>query len=107
MNKLLSDYEAARKAIFDHCGVPDKEWWHNVDVDSCPGVEWILDKQTVEVRHRGPGKFGYHYRVEQTDDFGLMCFRGQDVTVILVDTDQSDDPIYAWLALDNAMEVKP
>src|SRR5512145_901013 len=41
MNQLLANYDAARKAIFDHCGVPDDERGYPIEVMD---ARWSIDR---------------------------------------------------------------
>lgn len=107
MNKLLADYEAARTAIFDHCGVPDIR--RNLRIATEFG-SWIIDKTRTLVildTEKGNGYWFWRRKVETDSSmYGQSVHKGDSVTLCLIDWGD-DYPDYEWLALDNAMEVKP
>jgi hypothetical protein len=96
VNKLLADYNAALKAIFDHCGVPE-----NLHGD---GVVIIHDRWGMN--------FHGNLRIlttEGADTYGdtTVLYRGKTITLVNVDTAGDEwHPEHAWYVLDNALEIE-
>jgi hypothetical protein len=94
MNKLLSDYESARKAIFEHCGV---------EADSTFPL-WLFTNAAWKIES--------HHWVVLCNSGALLSIedgehgikRGEEVA--LVSHDESGECDYVWLALNNALELK-
>lgn len=94
MNKLLSDYESARKAIFEHCGV---------DNDSTFPLWLLTDTEWRLESHHWVTLVSIGGRCSIEDGtYGIK--RGEEIT--LVSHDESGECDYVWLVLDNALEVK-
>ena len=95
MNQLLADYNAARKAIFDHCGETE-----HADVFPLrfPKLEhWSIDS-THSVLLHGPDQ-------ELAIEGGASYVRRGE-TITLVPHDETGECGYVWLVLDNALEIK-
>lgn len=108
MNQLLANYDAARKAIFDHCGVPESQRYDGVYTDGRP---WFIEgNRTLVIPDIEKGNGYCHVResiVPDHDIYGKSIYVGQSVTMCLIDQSFSDEsPDEYWLDLDNAMEVK-
>lgn len=98
MSQLLANYDAARKAIFDHCGVPENERGGYIEIEL---NSWSINKLGKLVIIEADRELVFH-------ELPLTIFRGTGFALAYVDVAGDEwHPERVWLALDNAMEVKP
>jgi hypothetical protein len=100
MNKLLSDYESARKAIFEYCGVPENGRGIEIGAVSYP---WSIKGKAVTLLFSDTDKQSWTIYTDFRDVCGM--YAGTDITMVLIDHGDYP-PDYEWYALDNALEVK-
>lgn len=104
MNKLITDYDVARKALFEHCGVLDG-YEQDFNIETVDSYWSIIRPGKITFKKDPTRKTGLTRTLISHDSTKSTEYRGKDITLVLIDEGDFESNL-KWLVLDNTREIK-
>lgn len=105
--QLITNYEASKKAIYDHVGFTED--WVVYPLDDCTEMYWDTDGETLRYaksQDEFEGKTGNYYEDEVYKQrfYGKWVYEGESLTMVF--SDPGVDGMKWFRIFDNAKRIK-